>query len=83
MKYIQFDKMEVKEAINQIDNDPQLALEKFKNYIEKYPTHYSIYSFYISSLISTNNIEEAEKVINYIETLKYDNFFLSKKNIYD
>ena len=68
MKNRYYDEWEFKQALSFIETNPLIANLKFKNYLKKYPTDYSAQIFYISTLITLGNFEEAEKIL---ETLKF------------
>lgn len=73
MKTKYFNEFEFKSAFEFIDKNPFIAKTKFENYIKKYPTDYSAYPYYISSLIIIGNFDEAEKHLRYLEQIKYTN----------
>ena len=47
--------------------NPKETVEKFEQYLKEYPNDYSAYCYYASSLVTIGKLEEAEKVIDYVE----------------
>ena len=67
MKY--FDNWEFNKIIPLIETNPFEAKIRFEEYLKKYPKDYTTYPFYISTLITLRELNEAEKVLEYITTI--------------
>lgn len=71
MKNKYFNTFEFKSAIELLEKNPELSKLKFEEYLKKYPSDYSAYTYYVSCLITLGYFEEAEK---HFEYLKKQNF---------
>lgn len=69
MKKKHFDNWEFNQILSLISNNPNEAKIKFENYLEEYPKDYSIYPFYISTLIALKEFKEAERILKYITNI--------------
>ena len=85
-----FDKWEFDRALDIADLNPLESKLRFEEYLRKYPKDYSAYTYYIYVLIILGKFDEAERVLNFINTeYKKDSQFnidssrvkLLKKNI--
>ena len=75
-----FNIYEFNKALDNHYDNPYLAKEMYKDYFDKYPKDYTSYPYYISLLISIGELENAEKLFNYIENkVNFDNHFIQDK----
>ena len=83
-KPLYFNSYEFNKIYNIRFNNPYKAVEDFEKYIEKYPYDYTAKVYYISSLISINELEKANKIFKNIEDT-YDKLseILKKENRID
>lgn len=79
MKNRYFDEWEFKQAISILESNPARAKIELQQYIEKYPQDYSAYIYYISSLITLGEFEEAEYMLNLVESSIKNNKQLQHK----
>lgn len=71
MNTLYFNKYEFKKAISFFEINPYEAKKQLKEYIDKYPLDYNSYTYYVSSLISIGEINEAEELLKKIENELY------------
>lgn len=62
-----FDSWELQQILDITKTNPLEAKAKYEEYLEKYPTDYISYRYYIEILIILNDLDQAEKVLNYIQ----------------
>lgn len=78
-----YNNYEFSNAVKVMKDDPYLSLELYKEYLEKYPTDYAIYSFVASNLILFRRFEEAKKIIEKADILcNNDKKYCSNKERY-
>ena len=80
-----FNYRSLEKCMEMIKYDPIGAISAFEKYIDKYPNDYSAYTHYAHSLLVLGKVEDAIKIINYVEKMSkndinYTKFF--KKNDY-
>lgn len=73
-----FDNWEFNKIIPLIETNPYEAKIRFEEYLKKYPKDYIPYPFYISTLISTKDITNAKKMLNYITNFKHNKTFTNE-----
>ena len=62
-----YNKIEFERASSLIASDPVGAKIAFEEYIQNYPTDYIAYNKYIYILIILNDLESAEKMVDYVK----------------
>ena len=62
-----FDEQIVKKIFKYYNTNYDKCLEQFEQYFEQYPLDYATYPYYISMLIKVGRLDDAEKMLNYIE----------------
>lgn len=60
------------QAISIIDNNPYLAAELLKEYISQFPSDYTAYPYYAYVLITTKNLDEAERILNLVSEIAFE-----------
>lgn len=63
-----YDSWEFKKALSHTTSDSYEAIAKFEEYIKKYPEDYFGYIYYSANLVTVGRLEEAKKVLDYLET---------------
>lgn len=76
MEHKYFNKWEFMQALNLIETNPLESRKLFEIYLKEYPEDYSAYTYYSSVLACLGELEEAEKIFNYVEKIyvKYKYF---------
>lgn len=69
MEYKYYNDSEYKKAMATIKNNPYKGVKELKNYLDKYHLDYTSYPYYITTLITIGEFEEAKKSIEYIESI--------------
>ena len=70
-----FNKYEFNKACELQYSNPLKSKELFEIYFSKYPNDYSSYPFYVSVLISLNEIDKAQKLYDYLENMFIKNSY--------
>lgn len=74
MKNEFFNQYEFKRAVDVINSNPIEAIARFKNYVSKYPEDYSALPYYASTLIKLGYDEEAELILEKVDSILNDEF---------
>ena len=81
---INYNTNEFHKAINLIDKYPSLAKERLQTYVENYPFDYMAYPFYIDSLVTSGEVEEASIVMKEIlKIASEDEYFQNSEEKYE
>ena len=79
MNTFYFNKHEFLQILKIVTSNPYKAKELYEKYLDKYPEDYGTYSYYISTLITLNEIDKASEVLKYMNKLLFKNCsYLSK-----
>lgn len=77
MKNKYYDMWEFKSILDLMQTAPLEAVQRFEKYIQEFPLDYSVFPYYVSSLISVGQFEKAEEVYNYaVEAMQNDRKWL-------
>ena len=73
-----FNKHEFLQAFKIMNEKPFEAKKRFEEYLEKYPTDYSTYTYYASILIHLHQTEKAKEVLKHVNTLVSKDYYFMK-----
>lgn len=83
MKMQHFDSWEFRHIFHLVETNPLEAKRQFEDYLEKFPTDHSAYTYYAYVLIVLGYFKEAENILEYVKTVYVNdtNFMKDKKKV--
>lgn len=74
MKNKYYDNWKFKQIIPLMETNPYKAKKNFEEYLKNYPKDYTVYIFYISTLITIRELTAANKILDYITNIINNDF---------